>query len=241
MIFVARRSFWLPLTAATLAAVGFAEITSSTSELASSKLVGGVKSSTPGTSKVALARKRLATASKSSSIFSRNSVALNESVPVSVDLIPMEKSVVNAAPSRPSICLVIRDRRSEAMLERVALPMSGGRMPTAGSKRNWPFTKEIAELIKTIQEETKNAIGAVERGATMVDRGVTVSAEAERALQTIRESSKQSTAMVRGIARATAAGALWVTLVIIRGLTAPIRGLFRRLMWWRRRKDTPSR
>lgn len=39
----------------------------------------------------------------------------------------------------------------------------------------------------------------------------------------------------RGIAAATAAGALWVALVILRGLTAPIRGLFRRLLWWRRR------
>jgi methyl-accepting chemotaxis protein len=71
------------------------------------------------------------------------------------------------------------------------------------AERAGASTKEIAELIKTIQEETKNAIGAVERGATMVDRGVTVSAEAEHALETIRESSKQSTAMVRGIARAT--------------------------------------
>jgi HAD superfamily hydrolase (TIGR01490 family) len=42
----------------------------------------------------------------------------------------------------------------------------------------------------------------------------------------------------RGLAASTLAGALWVTIVILRGLTAPIRGLFRRLVWWRRR---PSR
>ena len=82
------------------------------------------------------------------------------------------------------------------------------------AERAGASTKEIADLIKTIQEETKNAIHAVERGASTVDRGVTVSAEAEHALKKILESSKQSTAMVRGIARATveqAAGSKQVT------------------------------
>jgi methyl-accepting chemotaxis protein len=64
-------------------------------------------------------------------------------------------------------------------------------------------TKEIAELIKTIQSESKNAIAAVERGAHNVDRGVEVSNEAERALKKILESSQKSTNMVRAIARAT--------------------------------------
>jgi methyl-accepting chemotaxis protein len=64
-------------------------------------------------------------------------------------------------------------------------------------------TKEIAELIKTIQAESKNAISAVERGAHIVDRGVEVSNEAERALKKILESSQKSTNMVRAIARAT--------------------------------------
>jgi methyl-accepting chemotaxis protein len=64
-------------------------------------------------------------------------------------------------------------------------------------------TKEIAELIKTIQAESKNAITAVERGAHNVDRGVEVSNEAERALKKILESSQKSTSMVRAIARAT--------------------------------------
>ncbi len=64
-------------------------------------------------------------------------------------------------------------------------------------------TKEIAELIKTIQAESKNAIGAVERGAQNVGRGVEVSNEAERALKKILESSQKSTSMVRAIARAT--------------------------------------
>ncbi len=64
-------------------------------------------------------------------------------------------------------------------------------------------TKEIAELIKTIQSESKNAIGAVERGAMNVGRGVEVSNEAERALKKILESSQKSTTMGRAIARAT--------------------------------------
>jgi methyl-accepting chemotaxis protein len=64
-------------------------------------------------------------------------------------------------------------------------------------------TKEIAELIKTIQSESRNAIGAVERGAQNVSRGVEVSNEAERALKKILESSRKSTSMVRAIAGAT--------------------------------------
>lgn len=71
------------------------------------------------------------------------------------------------------------------------------------AERAGASTKEIAELIKTIQQESKNAIAAVERGASTVDSGVTVSAEAEEALKKILESSQKSTGMVRAIARAT--------------------------------------
>ena len=53
------------------------------------------------------------------------------------------------------------------------------------AERAGASTKEITDLIKTIQTESKNAITAVERGATMVDRGVEVSNEAERALKKI--------------------------------------------------------
>ena len=71
------------------------------------------------------------------------------------------------------------------------------------AERTGASTKEIAELIKTIQHESRNAIQAVERGAGTVDRGVTVSAEAEAALKKILDSAKQSTSMIRAIARAT--------------------------------------
>ncbi len=71
------------------------------------------------------------------------------------------------------------------------------------AERAGTSTREITDLIKTIQAESKNAITAVERGAHNVDRGVEVSNEAERALKKILESSQKSTNMVRAIARAT--------------------------------------
>jgi methyl-accepting chemotaxis protein len=64
-------------------------------------------------------------------------------------------------------------------------------------------TREITDLIKTVQGESRNAISAVERGAANVDRGVEVSNEADRTLKKILESSHKSTNMVRAIARAT--------------------------------------
>ncbi len=71
------------------------------------------------------------------------------------------------------------------------------------AERAGASTREITDLIKTVQTESRNAIAAVERGAHNVDRGVEVSNEAERALKKILESSQKSTNMVRAIARAT--------------------------------------
>jgi methyl-accepting chemotaxis protein len=71
------------------------------------------------------------------------------------------------------------------------------------AERAGTSTREITDLIKTVQAESKNAIAAVERGALNVDRGVEVSNDAERALKKILESSQKSTNMVRAIARAT--------------------------------------
>lgn len=71
------------------------------------------------------------------------------------------------------------------------------------AERAGASTKEIAELIKTIQLESRNAIASVEKGASTVDNGVKVSQEADRALKKILESSQKSTTMVRAIARAT--------------------------------------
>ena len=71
------------------------------------------------------------------------------------------------------------------------------------AERAGASTREITDLIKTVQGESRSAITAVERGAHNVDRGVEVSNEAERALKKILESSQKSTNMVRAIARAT--------------------------------------
>jgi methyl-accepting chemotaxis protein len=71
------------------------------------------------------------------------------------------------------------------------------------AQRAGASTREITDLIKTVQAESKNAISAVERGAYNVDRGVEVSNEAERALKKILESTQKSTSMVRAIAHAT--------------------------------------
>jgi methyl-accepting chemotaxis protein len=71
------------------------------------------------------------------------------------------------------------------------------------AQRAGASTREITDLIKTVQAESKNAITAVERGAYNVDRGVEVSNDAERALKKILESTQKSTSMVREIAHAT--------------------------------------
>ncbi|MDD5305956.1 MAG: methyl-accepting chemotaxis protein [Deltaproteobacteria bacterium] len=71
------------------------------------------------------------------------------------------------------------------------------------AERSGVSTKEIAELIKSIQAETRNAIAAVEQGNLNVDKGVEVSADAEKALKQILKSSQKSTSMMRAIARAT--------------------------------------
>ena len=71
------------------------------------------------------------------------------------------------------------------------------------AQRAGASTREITDLIKTVQAESRNAVSAVERGALNVDRGVAVSNEAERALKKILDSSQKSTTMVREIAQAT--------------------------------------
>ncbi len=71
------------------------------------------------------------------------------------------------------------------------------------AQRAGASTREITDLIKTVQAESRNAISAVERGAFNVGRGVEVSNEADRALKKILESTQKSTSMVRAIASAT--------------------------------------
>ncbi|MCP4676666.1 MAG: chemotaxis protein [Deltaproteobacteria bacterium] len=71
------------------------------------------------------------------------------------------------------------------------------------AERSGVSTKEIAELIKAIQSESRNAITAVEQGNVNVDEGAEISAQAERALRKILGSANRSTEMMGSIARAT--------------------------------------
>jgi len=71
------------------------------------------------------------------------------------------------------------------------------------AERTGASTKEIAELIRGVQEESRNAVGAMSQGVRNVDQGVQLGREAEGALKKIYESANKSTMMVKAIARAT--------------------------------------
>ncbi|MFO0594820.1 MAG: HAMP domain-containing methyl-accepting chemotaxis protein [Myxococcaceae bacterium] len=71
------------------------------------------------------------------------------------------------------------------------------------SDRTAASTKEIAELIRAVQAESRNAATAMNTGVRSVDEGVVLGREAEGALRKIQESAKNSTQMVKAIARAT--------------------------------------
>jgi methyl-accepting chemotaxis protein len=69
--------------------------------------------------------------------------------------------------------------------------------------RTGTSTKEIHEIIRNLQEESKNAVLAINRGTQSVEEGAHLAGEAGSALNKILESSRQSTARIQGIARAT--------------------------------------
>jgi methyl-accepting chemotaxis protein len=71
------------------------------------------------------------------------------------------------------------------------------------AERTGASTKEISDLIRSVQDESKNAITAMERGVQNVEDGVRLSGEADAALRKILESAGRSTQMVKAIARAT--------------------------------------
>ncbi len=87
------------------------------------------------------------------------------------------------------------------------------------AERTGASTKEIAELIRTVQDSSKQAVSSMDRGVRNVEEGVRLGQEAETALKKIQESSEKSTQMVRSIARATieqARGSKQVTVAINR-------------------------
>jgi methyl-accepting chemotaxis protein len=71
------------------------------------------------------------------------------------------------------------------------------------AERTGNSTKEIAALIKSVQDESKKAVSVMEQGVRNVEEGVRLGHEAEDALRKILESANKSTLMVRAIAAAT--------------------------------------
>jgi methyl-accepting chemotaxis protein len=87
------------------------------------------------------------------------------------------------------------------------------------AERTGASTKEIADLIRAVQESSKQAVSSMDRGVRNVEEGVRLGQEAETALKKIQESSQKSTQMVMAIARATieqARGSKQVTVAINR-------------------------
>ncbi len=87
------------------------------------------------------------------------------------------------------------------------------------AERTGASTKEISELVRAVQEQSRNAITAMDRGVRNVEEGVRLGQETETALKKIQESSHKSTQMVKAIARATieqARGSKQVTMAINR-------------------------
>jgi methyl-accepting chemotaxis protein len=71
------------------------------------------------------------------------------------------------------------------------------------AERTGASTKEIAELIRAVQEESRNAVSAIARGERSVEAGVQLSQAAEGALTEIVGSAGKATEMVKAIANAT--------------------------------------
>jgi methyl-accepting chemotaxis protein len=70
------------------------------------------------------------------------------------------------------------------------------------AERTTAATKEIAEMIKTIQEGTKGAVTAMEIGSRQVEEGVTSTARAGDSLQQIIKMSEEVGSMITQIATA---------------------------------------
>ena len=71
------------------------------------------------------------------------------------------------------------------------------------AERTGASTKEIADLIRSVQTEAVNAVGAMNQGVRSVEEGVELGKETEGALKKIQDSAHKSTQMVKAIARAT--------------------------------------
>lgn len=87
------------------------------------------------------------------------------------------------------------------------------------AERTGASTKEIADLVKTIQDQSRRAVDAMAQGVASVDEGVRLGHNAEDALRKIVDSTKRCTLMIHAIAQATveqAKGSKQVTNAISR-------------------------
>jgi methyl-accepting chemotaxis protein len=71
------------------------------------------------------------------------------------------------------------------------------------SERTASSTRDIANLIRAVQEEVDNALKAMSSGSTLVETGVSLSHQAGKALNNILESSAKASNMGKEIAGAT--------------------------------------
>jgi methyl-accepting chemotaxis protein len=70
------------------------------------------------------------------------------------------------------------------------------------AERTTTATKEIAQMIQTVQQETKQAVGAMEEGTRQVEEGVATTNKAGEALREIIQMSEQVGDMIAQIATA---------------------------------------
>ncbi len=87
------------------------------------------------------------------------------------------------------------------------------------SERTASSTRDIANLIRSVQEEVENALKAMSAGSELVENGVTLSHEAGKALNKIIDSTSKASSMGKEIAAATreqAAGSETVTRAVDR-------------------------
>jgi methyl-accepting chemotaxis protein len=87
------------------------------------------------------------------------------------------------------------------------------------AERTGASTREIGDLIRAVQQESRNAVAAMNQGVRNVEEGVTLGKEAENQLKKIQDSANKSTLMVKAIARATveqARGSKEVTSSIVK-------------------------
>jgi methyl-accepting chemotaxis protein len=71
------------------------------------------------------------------------------------------------------------------------------------SERTATSTRDIANLIRSVQQEVENALKATSAGSSLVENGVALSHEAGKALNNILESAAKSSGMGKEIAAAT--------------------------------------